>query len=337
METIDLWQLHRIDAKVPREEQFARNRYNLGDRAAEDVLRYCEAHGSASSRGSRSPPEAEPSPAVPWPTSPPPTGPPPDRSRWAWLLHRSPVILPIPGTGSIEHLEENVAAAGLHLGEGELATLDRAVRRPLLRASAGFTPPASGHSALTTQTRPRSRLMTQSNQKVVQYLNEAHASEVGLTRVLQSQIAMTPRGTYRTGLEKHLEETRDHAERVERRLGELDAGQQPAAGRDRDRRGLAGPDDRAVEDAARPLRGSGGEEKVFKNAKDAAATEALEIATYTGLERSRRAVGRREDRPSSPHRSAPTRSGCSSACCARFPSSPTRSSRPRSRATARTT
>ena len=61
--------------------------------------------------------------------------------------------------------------------------------------------------------------MSTSTQKVVQYLNEAHASEVGLTRVLQSQIAMTPSGTYRTGLEKHLEETRGHAERVERRLG----------------------------------------------------------------------------------------------------------------------
>ena len=47
--------------------------------------------------------------------------------------------------------------------------------------------------------------MSQSEQKVVQYLNEAHATETGLVRVLQSQIAMTPRGSYRTGLEKHLE------------------------------------------------------------------------------------------------------------------------------------
>ena len=49
--------------------------------------------------------------------------------------------------------------------------------------------------------------MSQSEQKIVQYLNEAHATEVGLVRVLQSQIAMAPRGTYRTGLEKHLRET----------------------------------------------------------------------------------------------------------------------------------
>src|SRR4051812_49586839 len=69
--------------------------------------------------------------------------------------------------------------------------------------------------------------MSRSEQKVVQYLNEAHASEVALVRVLQSQIAMTPRGSYRTGLEKHLGETRDHAERVQTRLGELGQGGNP--------------------------------------------------------------------------------------------------------------
>ena len=56
--------------------------------------------------------------------------------------------------------------------------------------------------------------MSRSEQKVVQYLDEAHASEMALVRVLQSQIAMTPRGTYRTALETHLGETREHAERV---------------------------------------------------------------------------------------------------------------------------
>src|SRR4029079_9507035 len=63
--------------------------------------------------------------------------------------------------------------------------------------------------------------MSQSEQKIVQYLNEAHATEVGLVRVLQSQIAMTPRGSYRTGLEKHLRETESHAERVQARGPEL--------------------------------------------------------------------------------------------------------------------
>ena len=49
--------------------------------------------------------------------------------------------------------------------------------------------------------------MSRSDQKIVQYLNEAHATEHALVRVLQSQIAMTPRGTYRDALETHLGET----------------------------------------------------------------------------------------------------------------------------------
>ena len=59
--------------------------------------------------------------------------------------------------------------------------------------------------------------MNESEQKVVQYLNEAHASEVGLVSVLQSQIAMSPQGSYREGLEQHLGETREHARRLEER------------------------------------------------------------------------------------------------------------------------
>ena len=69
--------------------------------------------------------------------------------------------------------------------------------------------------------------MSQSEQKVVQYLGEAHASEVGLVSVLRSQIAITPRGSYREGLEKHLGETREHARRVQERLGELEQGRNP--------------------------------------------------------------------------------------------------------------
>jgi ferritin-like metal-binding protein YciE len=130
-----------------------------------------------------------------------------------------------------------------------------------------------------------------SQQKIVQYLNEAHATEQALVRVLQSQIAMTPRGSYRSGLESHLQETRDHADRVGRRLQALGQGSNPLMA-------VVG----AVESAAGQvlalgktpfdlLRGSGGEEKVLKNAKDACATEALEIATYTALERLAKAVG----------------------------------------------
>jgi ferritin-like metal-binding protein YciE len=133
--------------------------------------------------------------------------------------------------------------------------------------------------------------MTQAEQKVVQYLNEAHATELGLVNELQAQIAMTPSGAYRSGLESHLAETRDHAERVQQRLGELGAGRNPLqAGL-----GLA---EAAVSQwialwkaPFNLLRGSGGEEKVLKNAKDACASEALEIATYTALERVAEAVG----------------------------------------------
>jgi len=66
--------------------------------------------------------------------------------------------------------------------------------------------------------------MSQAEQKIVQYLGEAHASEVGLVRELQAQIAMTPRGNYRTALETHLRETRDHAKRVKERLNTLGQG-----------------------------------------------------------------------------------------------------------------
>ena len=127
--------------------------------------------------------------------------------------------------------------------------------------------------------------------KLRQYLVEAHATEQALVRVLQSQIAMTPRGSYRSALESHLVETRDHADRVQRRLQALGQSSNPASV-------VFGAVETAVGQvfalAKTPVdlvRGSGGEEKVLKNAKDACATEALEIATYTALERLARAVG----------------------------------------------
>src|SRR3712207_4633111 len=133
--------------------------------------------------------------------------------------------------------------------------------------------------------------MTQAEQKVVQYLNEAHATELGLVNELQAQIAMTPAGAYRSGLEAHLEETREHAERVEERLAELGAGRNVL-------QAALGLGEAAVSQWVslwkapfNVVRGSGGEEKVLKNAKDACASEALEIATYTALERVARSVG----------------------------------------------
>jgi ferritin-like metal-binding protein YciE len=133
-----------------------------------------------------------------------------------------------------------------------------------------------------------------SQQKVVQYLHEARASEDALVRVLQSQIAMTPRGSYRSILETHLDQTREHAGRVGRRLKALDGGASPLLAVVGFWENVLG---QALALSKTPfdlLRGSGGEEKVLKNAKDACATEALEIATYTAIERLARSVGDQE-------------------------------------------
>jgi ferritin-like metal-binding protein YciE len=127
--------------------------------------------------------------------------------------------------------------------------------------------------------------------KIVQYLNEAHAMEVALVRVLQEQIAVTPSGAYRSALEKHLRETRSHADRVAERRSELEDGMNPIGAIVGFAQDAVG---QALALAKTPLdlvRGSGGEEKVLKNAKDACATEALEIATYIAIEALARAVG----------------------------------------------
>lgn len=133
--------------------------------------------------------------------------------------------------------------------------------------------------------------MSKSEQKVVQYLGEARASEVGLVAVLRSQIAMTPRGSYRDGLEKHLDETQAHADRIATRLGELGQGRNLVQVFVGFAETLLGQSLAVSKTPFDLLRGSGGEEKVLKNAKDACATEALEIATYTALERLATRVG----------------------------------------------
>ncbi len=162
VERIDLFQLHRIDAKVPREEQFGvlkelqdeglvrhlglsevsveeiraasevirvatvQNLYNVANRSAEDVLDHCEAEGIGFiprfplSAGRL----AEPGGVVAEVAAR--HGATPGQVALAWLLQRSPVVLPIPGTGSVAHLEENVAAAGLQLTDEDVAQLDGA-------------------------------------------------------------------------------------------------------------------------------------------------------------------------------------------------------------------
>jgi ferritin-like metal-binding protein YciE len=130
-----------------------------------------------------------------------------------------------------------------------------------------------------------------STQKLLQYLNEAHATEHALVRTLQAHISITPRGSYRSGLEKHLGETKDHAERLERRMDQLGASKNVI------QMGLGLVESvvaQALAISKGPIdlvRGSGGEEKLLKNAKDECATEALEIATYDAIERLAQHVG----------------------------------------------
>lgn len=158
---IDLWQLHRIDPKVPRKAQFAaiesliddgiirfaglsevsvadieeaskvfpvvsvQNRYNLVDRGSEDVLDFCEANGIG---------------FIPWyPLAAGELakdgsildriakahGAAPSQIALAWVLKRSPVMLPIPGTSKVKHLEENVAAVNIELTDDEFTLLAR--------------------------------------------------------------------------------------------------------------------------------------------------------------------------------------------------------------------
>ena len=133
--------------------------------------------------------------------------------------------------------------------------------------------------------------MDESKRKTVQYLSEAKATEDALVRVLQSQIAMTPRGSYRSLLEDHLGQTRGHSARVSERLRPLGGGSNPLTTIVGFWEDLLGQGLALSKTPFDLLRGASGEEKVLKNAKDACATEALEIATYTAIERLARSVG----------------------------------------------
>ncbi|OAE03341.1 aldo/keto reductase [Arthrobacter sp. OY3WO11] len=162
VDTLDLLQLHRIDPKVDAEEQFGvlrelqdegkvralglsqvsveeleaagkhftvstvQNRYNLTDRSSEDVLRYSEENGigfipwapiSAGELAQPGGPLDEAAKRLGATTS---------QVALAWLLRRSPVMMPIPGTGSVKHLEENLASAGVTLDEDTYAELEAA-------------------------------------------------------------------------------------------------------------------------------------------------------------------------------------------------------------------
>ena len=130
------------------------------------------------------------------------------------------------------------------------------------------------------------------NQKIVQYLNEAHATETALTRVLQSQIAMTPRGSYRSALETHLAETHDHADRVGggcRSSARAAIRCRPSSARAEtvDRAGARARARRRSTSCAAPA----ARRRCSRTPRTRAATEALEIATYTAIERLAKDVG----------------------------------------------
>ena len=163
-ERIELWQLHRVDAKVPVEESLGvikqlqqqgkirhvglsevsvaqieqarkvidivsvQNEYNITQRKSEDVLEYCEKNKLG---------------FIPWfpvaggklvqpggvlETMAKKHGATVSQLSLAWLLHRSPVMLPIPGTSSVAHLEENMKAADVALSGSEMAEIENAAK-----------------------------------------------------------------------------------------------------------------------------------------------------------------------------------------------------------------
>jgi ferritin-like metal-binding protein YciE len=128
-------------------------------------------------------------------------------------------------------------------------------------------------------------------QQIVRYLSEARASEDALIRALQSQVAITPDGSYRALLQVHLEQTREHSARVGERVQQFGDGSNSlrvVVGVWEDLLGQSLALSKTPFDL---LRGTSCAEKVLKNAKDACATEALEVAAYTAIEQLARRAG----------------------------------------------
>jgi aryl-alcohol dehydrogenase-like predicted oxidoreductase len=164
LEQIPLMQLHRIDPKVPLADQVGelaklqeegkirfiglsevtvgqlraaaeiapiatvQNLYNLADRSAEELLDYSAANGIGFIPWFPLATGELAKPGGPLAALAAKRGATPSQLALAWLLHRSPAMLPIPGTSSVSHLEDNVAAAGIALSEGEYAALEAAVK-----------------------------------------------------------------------------------------------------------------------------------------------------------------------------------------------------------------
>src|SRR4051812_12155363 len=108
--------------------------------------------------------------------------------------------------------------------------------------------------------------------KLVQYLSEAHALEAALVQTLTVHSSVTPQGEYRDLLQRHLGETRDHAEAIEERLAQMGAARSPFALGLGILETLVGQFVAAGKAPLDLMRGSGGEEKLLKNAKDEVAS-----------------------------------------------------------------
>ena len=126
--------------------------------------------------------------------------------------------------------------------------------------------------------------MSSREDTLIQYLNEAHATELALVTTLRAHISMTPRGSYRSLLERHLGETQRQSDRLRRRLSDLGVSRSLVGTGVGALQSLIGQVLSLAKSPIDLLRGGGGEEKLLKNAKDECATEALEIATYDALE-----------------------------------------------------
>jgi ferritin-like metal-binding protein YciE len=174
--------------------------------------------------------------------------------------------------------------------------VDTLTSRTFVRADGGqsnsmaTTSTRNGNTAPTIDTGDLAQLEAGRN-LVVQQLNEAHATEQALVTTLTAHISMTPKGSYRTLLERHLEETREQSQAIQRRLGELNQGSNIIAAGTGLVESLIGQVLALSKGPFDLLRGKSGEEKLLKNAKDECATEALEIATYDSLITLARAVG----------------------------------------------
>ncbi|MDP9383847.1 MAG: DUF892 family protein [Actinomycetota bacterium] len=166
------------------------------------------------------------------------------------------------------------------------------------RSSSSSSSRRSTSSSARRDTQPRPQINTEDiaqleagRSLVIGQLEEAHATEAALITTLGAHISMTPEGSYRKILERHVDETKAQAQAIQERLGELGANQGLLSLSFGTVQTLVGQALAIGKGPIDLLRGRAGEEKLFKNAKDECATEILEIATYDGLEATALAVG----------------------------------------------